>query len=66
MPGTEDDSKRERGRGAPDSGKADTPQTGPDEAEKSQPANVEVSAQPTDAVDPFHRERGSGATSLWT
>ena len=50
MPGTEDDSKPKRGRGAYESGKADTPQTGPDETVKPQPGNVEVSAQPTDAV----------------
>lgn len=50
MPGTEDDSKPKRGRGAPESRKVDTPQTGPDEPQKSQLAKVEGSTQPTDAV----------------
>ena len=50
MLGSEDGSKPKRRRGAHESGKADTPQIGPDENEKPQPANVEVSAQPTGAV----------------
>ena len=49
MPGTEDDSKPKRRRGGPDPGKSGTPQTGPEEAEKSQPASVEV-AQSTDTA----------------
>jgi penicillin-binding protein 1A len=48
MPGADDDSKPKRGRGAPEPRNADTPQTGPDEAEKSQPAKVGASTQPTD------------------